>query len=122
LLPVQYAYISSYYGPRWGRLHQGIDFAAPYGAPIYATNPGKVVFSGWHRGYGRSVVIDHGSGVTTRYAHCARIEVKAGEAVAQGTVIGKVGSTGHSTGPHLHFEVMFNGVRKDPAGYLALKP
>jgi murein DD-endopeptidase MepM/ murein hydrolase activator NlpD len=116
-VPVPYAYISSPFGPRWGRQHAGIDLAAPYAAPIYAASAGRVVHSGWEAGYGNSVVLDHGHGMQTRYAHCSRLMVSEGESVERGTLIAKVGSTGHSTGPHLHFEVIVNGLRKNPAWY-----
>lgn len=121
-LPVLNATISSPFGPRWGRMHQGIDFAAQAGSPIYATASGKVIHSGWEAGYGKSVVIQHDSGMQTRYAHCARLLVKEGKQVSKGDVIAKVGSTGHSTGPHLHFEVIVNGERRNPAWYYALRP
>jgi len=118
-LPVAYDYISSPFGKRWGRQHQGIDFAAPHGAPIYAMSAGTVVYSGWESGYGKSVVIDHGNGTQTRYAHCSKLLVKAGKVVSKGQKIATIGSTGHSTGPHLHFEVIVKGVRKNPAWYYA---
>ena len=118
-LPVAYDYISSPFGKRWGRQHQGIDFAASVGQPIYATKAGKVIHSGWEFGYGKSVVIDHGHGLQTRYAHCSKLLVKVGAEVDKGEEIGLVGSTGHSTGPHLHFEVIVDGVRKNPAWYYA---
>ena|GEM_PF-3502072 len=116
-VPVAYEYISSPFGRRWGRQHQGIDFAASMGQSIYAATAGKVIHSGWEFGYGKSIVIDHGNGVQTRYAHCSKLLVKVGAEVAKGDEIGLVGSTGHSTGPHLHFEVIVNGVRKNPAWY-----
>jgi murein DD-endopeptidase MepM/ murein hydrolase activator NlpD len=118
-VPVAYDYISSAFGKRWGRQHQGIDFAAPHGAPIYAMSAGTVVYSGWESGYGKSVVIDHGNGTQTRYAHCSKLLVKTGKVVSKGQKIAKIGSTGHSTGPHLHFEVIVKGVRKNPAWYYA---
>lgn len=116
-LPVEYDYISSEFGPRWGRMHQGIDFAAQTGSPVYAASAGTVVISGWESGYGKSVVLEHGNNRQTRYAHCSRLLVKVGQQVAKGDLIAKVGSTGHSTGPHLHFEVILNGERKNPAWY-----
>jgi murein DD-endopeptidase MepM/ murein hydrolase activator NlpD len=116
-LPVDYDYVSSVYGPRRGRLHQGIDLAAKNGSPIYAASPGRITHSGWESGYGQSVVIDHGNGLKTRYAHCSKLLLKAGLQVQKGQLIARVGSTGHSTGPHLHFEVLLNGVRKNPAWY-----
>lgn len=119
-VPLKELTISSPFGFRWGRAHQGIDFAAPMGAPIYAASPGRVRYSGWEAGYGRSIVLEHSDGRLTRYAHCSKLLVKIGQDVMQGALIGKVGSTGHSTGPHLHFEVIVNGERKNPAWYYPL--
>lgn len=116
-LPVEYDYVSSPFGQRWGRRHQGIDLAANTGTPIYAASTGKVTHSGWESGYGNSVVIDHGQGRLTRYGHCSKVLIKAGARVQKGQLIAQVGSTGHSTGPHLHFEVIVNGIRKNPAWY-----
>ncbi len=121
-LPLAYDYISSPFGRRWGRQHQGIDFAAAVGEPIYASGAGTVIHSGWEAGYGKSVVIDHGDGMETRYGHCSRLLVKAGDTVPKGGLIAQVGSTGHSTGPHLHFEVIIDGVRKNPAWYYTFTP
>jgi murein DD-endopeptidase MepM/ murein hydrolase activator NlpD len=115
--PVRYAYISSPYGKRWGRMHQGIDLAAAQGEPVYALAGGKVVYSGWEPGYGNSVVIEHGNGMQTRYAHCSRVLVKAGASVFKGAVGARIGSTGHSTGPHLHLEVIVDGLRRNPEWY-----
>ncbi len=116
-LPVDYDYVSSPFGRRWGRLHQGVDLAAPQGAAIYAASAGRVIHSGWELGYGKSVVVDHGDGVKTRYAHCFKVFAQSGARVEKGQIIAQVGSTGHSTGPHLHFEVLVNGVRKNPAWF-----
>ena len=110
--------ITSGFGPRWGRMHQGLDVAAPTGRPITAAKSGKVIVAGWSGGYGNLVVIDHGGGLSTAYAHQSRIAVRVGAPVTQGGLIGYVGSTGHSTGPHLHFEVRVNGVARDPLPYL----
>ena len=110
--------ITSPFGWRWGRMHEGLDLGAPYGAPIAAAAPGTVIYAGWLGGYGNLVVIDHGGGVATAYGHQSRISVSVGQQVAQGETIGYVGSTGHSTGPHLHFEVRVNGQPVDPLGYL----
>ena len=110
--------ITSGFGPRWGRMHQGLDVGAPTGRPITAAKSGKVIVAGWSGGYGNLVVIDHGGGLSTAYAHQSRIAVKLGDPVTQGGLIGYVGSTGHSTGPHLHFEVRVNGVARDPLPYL----
>ena len=110
--------LTSGFGPRWGRMHQGIDIAAPTGRPITAAKSGKVIVAGPSGGYGNLVVIDHGGGLSTAYAHQSRIAVGVGDPVTQGGVIGYVGSTGHSTGPHLHFEVRVNGAAQNPLPYL----
>ncbi len=110
--------ISSYWGD--GRNHKAMDFAAPYGTSIYAAAGGKVVSAGWGNDYGYNVVIDHGNGIRTRYAHASRLFVRAGQTVDRGQVIAAVGSTGYSTGNHLHFEVIINGTRVNPAPYIGL--
>jgi murein DD-endopeptidase MepM/ murein hydrolase activator NlpD len=98
------------------RFHRGIDIGAAYGAPIVAAADGKVVFAGWHGGHGNFVSLQHGSGMGTGYGHMSRIAVRDGQRVSQGQVIGYVGSTGLSTGPHLHYEVYKNGQAIDPKG------
>ena len=100
------------------RQHTGIDIASPHGAPIITAGPGEVIFAGWMRGYGQVVIIDHGSGYATVYAHMSKILVDDGDMVKKGSVIGKVGQTGIATGPHLHFEVRVNGVARNPLNYL----
>lgn len=110
--------VTSGYGMRWGRLHAGIDIAAPEGTPVAAAADGKVIFAGWAGGYGNLVLIAHGDGIVTAYAHLASIAVGQGARVSRGSVVGTVGSTGHSTGPHLHFEVRVNGTPVDPMAYL----
>jgi murein DD-endopeptidase MepM/ murein hydrolase activator NlpD len=110
--------ITSSFGMRWGRLHAGIDIGAGFGTPIRAAAGGTVIHAGWLGGYGNLVVVDHGGGLSTAYAHQQRIYVGYGQQVGQGEVLGEVGSTGHSFGPHLHFEVRVNGSPVDPLGYL----
>ncbi len=111
--------VTSPFGWRWGRMHEGIDIGVPSGTPIRAAAPGTVIYAGWLGGYGNLTVIDHGGGVATAYGHQSSLAAGNGASVAQGQVIGYVGSTGHSTGPHLHFEVRVNGVPHDPLGYLS---
>ncbi|HWB22293.1 MAG TPA: peptidoglycan DD-metalloendopeptidase family protein [Gaiellaceae bacterium] len=110
--------ITSPFGWRWGRMHQGIDIGVPTGTPIHAAAAGKVIYCGWEEGYGNLVVLDNGGNLATAYAHQSAIAVTCGEQVGQGETIGYVGCTGHCTGPHLHFEVRINGNPVDPLGYL----
>jgi murein DD-endopeptidase MepM/ murein hydrolase activator NlpD len=110
--------VTSPFGWRWGRMHTGIDIGVPYGTPIHAAAAGTVIYATWMEGYGNLVVIDHGNGLATAYAHQSQIAVSYGQQVAQGDVIGYVGCTGHCFGPHLHFEVRVNGQPVDPLGYL----
>lgn len=110
--------LTSTFGWRWGAMHQGIDIGAPSGTPIYASAAGTVFYSGWMGGYGNLILIDHGDGRVTAYAHQSRLAVSGG-AVGRGQLIGYVGSTGDSTGPHLHFEVRVNGVAVNPMQYLS---
>ena len=110
--------ITSPFGMRWGKLHPGIDIGASMGTPIHAAASGNVVYAGWMGGYGNLTVIDHGGGIATAYGHQSKLEVSVGQQVTQGQEIGLIGSTGFSTGPHLHFEVRVNGVPVDPMGYL----
>lgn len=111
-------YISSYYGWRSGRMHTGIDVAGPSGTPMYAAAGGTVITAGYAGSYGNLVVISHGNGIQTYYAHCSAIYVSAGQTVSQGQCIAARGSTGNSTGPHLHFEVRINGVTQNPKNYV----
>ena len=103
---------------RQRRFHTGIDIAGPKKSPVVATAHGRVVFAGRNGNYGKTVIIDHGSGYQTRYAHLARIKTKKGKRVKRGEVIGKLGQTGRATGPHLHYEVRRNGKPVDPRPYL----
>ncbi|MCL6449979.1 MAG: M23 family metallopeptidase [Acetobacteraceae bacterium] len=110
--------ISSYFGPRWGRRHDGVDIAAAYGTPIRAAAAGRVRLAGWMGGYGRTVIIDHSGGLTTLYGHASQLLVRAGQRVAAGETVARVGSSGNSTGPHLHFEVRVGGKARNPLNYL----
>ncbi len=110
--------ITSRYGSRSGGFHTGMDINGNTGDSIRAAEDGKVTEAGWGGGYGKMVVVDHGGGVLTRYAHCSSLNVKVGDRVTQGEVIARVGSTGRSTGSHLHFEVITGGKTVNPAKYL----
>jgi murein DD-endopeptidase MepM/ murein hydrolase activator NlpD len=110
--------ITSPFGWRWGRMHQGIDIGVGYSTPIAAAASGTVIYCGWESGYGNLVVLDNGGNLATAYAHQSSIAVTCGQQVSQGQVIGYVGCTGHCFGPHLHFEVRIDGNPVDPLGYL----
>lgn len=110
--------VSSPFGMRNGKLHKGMDIANNLGAPIYAAYDGVISYAGWISGYGKTIKVDHGGGLETIYAHCSTIKVKKYQQVKSGDKIGEVGSTGRSTGPHVHFEVRINGVPKNPAKYM----
>jgi murein DD-endopeptidase MepM/ murein hydrolase activator NlpD len=124
--PLQEGRVSSTWGTRTllgsTRHHSGVDLSAPSGTPIYSTGAGVVTKSGWGTGYGQYVEIDHGNGYITRYAHASRLLVNAGDRVNAGEHIANVGCTGRCTGPHLHFEVVKDGQRKNPSTYLAMLP
>lgn len=115
--PVRGSLVSPY-GQRWGRLHSGLDIAAPAGTPIVASGSGQVVYAGTMSGYGLLVVIQHAGGVATAYAHNSSIAVAVGQSVGQGQTIAAVGCTGHCFGDHVHFEVRVGGAPVDPMGYL----
>lgn len=110
--------VTSEFGWRWGTMHLGLDVAAPSGTPLVAVRAGVVVFSRWDGGYGNKVVVDHGDGVQTVYAHNRANVVAPGQVVGKGEVIAYVGSTGYSTGPHVHFEVHVDAVPQDPRSFL----
>jgi murein DD-endopeptidase MepM/ murein hydrolase activator NlpD len=110
--------ITSGFGWRWGRMHEGVDLAVSNGTPVVAAKAGVVIVAGWMGGYGNLVVVDHGGGVATAYGHNTTVTVGVGQQVEQGQLIAYSGSTGHSTGPHVHFEVRINGSAVDPMGYL----
>jgi murein DD-endopeptidase MepM/ murein hydrolase activator NlpD len=124
MMPVKASYNPSGFGRRidpfngqWA-MHEGIDFIADYGSPIVAAAGGVVIFAGFHPQYGYMVDIDHGNDLVTRYAHCSKLMVREGDLVQRGRKIGEVGSTGRSTGAHLHFEVRFRGAAQNPAKFL----
>lgn len=122
--PVTNAAITSRFGTRLDpflrrpALHTGVDFRAPKGYPVRSTAAGTVVIAEYNGGYGKMVEIDHGNGVTTRYGHLSRISVKAGDSIAKGALIGRAGSTGRSTGPHVHYEIRIDGEAIDPMRYI----
>ena len=99
------------------KFHEGMDFAADIGTPVYVTGNGTVVETGWKQGYGKTIVINHGYGYKTRYAHLSHISVRNGQKVIRGEEIGLVGNTGKSTGPHLHYEVIYKGKHDNPINY-----
>ncbi len=113
-----YGHITSPYGMRWGKLHKGIDIGSPMGAKIVASNQGKITTSAYNSSYGNYVIINHGGGYMTVYAHLSKRLVSVGQYVAKGQTIGLCGSTGHSTGPHLHFEIRVNGTAVNPKKYV----
>lgn len=118
-IPVKSGYrMTSGFGPRWGRMHNGLDFAAAIGTPIYAPADGVVTFAGWSSGYGRLVKVQHAFGIETRYAHQSRIRVEVGQRVSRGDRIGDIGNSGRSTGPHLHYEVRVGGTPVNPMTYI----
>lgn len=110
--------ITSPFGPRWGKLHTGVDIAASVGTNVYASMSGKVIFSGCNGAYGNLVIIDHGNGFQSYYAHNSKLLVKVGQTVAKGDHIAESGNTGNSTGPHCHFEIRKNGVPVNPLNYV----
>jgi len=117
--PVQTASrFTSGYGPRWGRMHNGTDFAAPHGTPIRSTADGVVTYVGWQSAYGRLIKIKHDFGIETRYAHLSKFRVKKGQRVSRGQHIGDMGNTGRSTGTHLHYEIRIGGKPINPMKYI----
>lgn len=118
VLPIDEYRFTSPYGLRWGRLHAGVDLAAPEGTPFKAVHAGTVVRAGWFGGYGNVVILRHSNGVETVYGHASKVLVREGQTVAPGDAIGLVGNTGHSFGSHLHLEVHEDGVPHDPIPWL----
>lgn len=118
LCPLTDYRLTSGFGPRWDGFHAAIDMAAPTGTKIYAADGGVVTFSGRRGTYGYLIIVDHGGLMETYYAHCSKLLVSEGDKVYQGQTIGLIGSTGRATGPHLHFEVRYNGVAQNPLDYL----
>ena len=118
--PVEGTFTSGY-GPRGAGHHHGVDWAAKRGTPVRAAKGGKGVFRGKKRGGGRLIIIDHGQGVQTYYAHLSGFKTRKGRKVRRGELIGKVGSSGRSSGPHLHFEIRMNGKSVNPAGLVPLR-
>ena len=110
--------LTSNFGTRWGRLHSGIDIGADEGEAICAAKSGRVIFSGTADGYGNYIKIDHGGGLETAYGHCSVLAANVGDEIERGQTIAYVGSTGNSTGPHLHFEVKIDGEFKNPLDYV----
>lgn len=106
------------FGGRGYEYHEGQDIDAAYGTQVQVAATGKVIIAGWQRGYGNVVYVDHGNGLSTRYGHLSEIDVSVGQTVTRGQIIGLVGSTGRSTGPHLHYEVRINNLPVDPRSYL----
>ena len=110
--------VTSGFGIRWGRMHEGIDIAVGVGTAVRAAAAGTVIYAGWMSGYGNLVVVDHGNGLSTAYAHNSSLAVGVGQSVSAGQLVSYSGNTGNSTGPHVHFEVRVNGSAVDPLGYL----
>lgn len=129
-MPIEFARISSRFNPRRKhpvlgtvRAHKGVDYAAVTGTPIMSAGDGRIAFAGWQRGYGRTIIVDHGRGYTTLYAHMSRLgKHKVGQRVQQGATIGYVGATGLASGPHLHYEFRVNGAHRDPLTVTMPKP
>lgn len=118
-MPVKSSFrYTSGFGRRWGRMHEGVDMAGPTGTPVYATGDGVISFAGRQSGYGNLIKVTHELGTETRYAHLSKIRVKRGQRVSQGELIGDMGNTGRSTGPHLHYEVHMNGRAVDPMRFI----
>jgi murein DD-endopeptidase MepM/ murein hydrolase activator NlpD len=118
VLTSRFGWRISPYGDHSWKFHKGVDLGVPYGTPILDTADGVVVFSGWDAGHGNMVVVDHGEGVATRYCHASSLLVAVGDEVYTGDLLALAGSTGVSTGPHLHYELWIDGEPVDPLPYL----
>ncbi|MBQ6439265.1 MAG: peptidoglycan DD-metalloendopeptidase family protein [Mogibacterium sp.] len=118
IVPLDSYVITSEWGGRWGRLHEGMDLAAPTGTPIHASDGGRIIKANFWSGHGLCVEVDHGNGIVTRYSHCSAVFVSIGDLVYQGQHIANVGNTGHSFGSHCHFEVRVNDVSQNPRNYI----
>jgi len=119
LLPLHCAYeITTLYAMRWGVFHYGVDLACPLGTPYYASHTGTVVVARWYGGFGNGIVLDNGNGIETIYGHASKLLVTEGQHVEAGQLLGLVGSTGYSTGNHLHYEIHVNGVPTDPMPFM----
>ena len=116
--PIAGGRFTSGFGWRWGRMHNGVDWATPTGTSVKASSGGTIVRSGWYSTYGICIDIQHPNGTLTRYAHLSKTLVSVGQKVVQNQQIGLSGNTGNSTGPHLHFEICVNGVARNPFSYL----
>ncbi len=121
IVPVDDYVLTSCFGPRWGREHQGVDLAVASGTQVHAAADGVIVQSGWNGGYGISIYVDHGNGIITRYGHLSQAYAQVGRQVKQGEVIGLSGNTGNSTGPHLHFEIRIGDVAVNPESYIDIE-
>ena len=118
IVPLDHYVVTSEWGGRWGRMHEGMDLAAPTGTPIHASDGGRIIKANYWSGHGLCVEVDHGNGVITRYSHCSAVFVSIGDLVYQGQHIANVGNTGHSFGSHCHFEVRVNGTSQNPRNYI----
>ncbi len=119
LLPLHCSYeITTFYAMRWGEFHYGVDLACPYGTPYYAAHAGTVTVARWYGGLGNGIVIDNGNGIETIYGHASKLLVSEGQHVEAGQLLGLVGSTGFSTGNHLHYEIHVNGLPTDPIPFM----
>ena len=118
LLPARSYHVTSTYGMRWGRFHAGIDLGAPVGTPFYAVAAGRITDCRWDGGYGFAVRIDHGGGIASVYGHASRLLCREGATVRAGELIGRIGNTGRSYGPHLHFEIRRDGRPVEPTSFM----